>query len=158
MYILLFMSASRPLRPAEARELQRCACLNLRQAARAVTQLYDDMLRPTGLRATQFSLLTVIRLTGGASIGTLADTAVMDRTTLTRNLKLLEEKKLVRSEGSDDARVRLVTLTPAGEAKLAAAQPYWEEAQRRMTKSVGRSELDRLLEGLAAAIAAGQAR
>jgi DNA-binding MarR family transcriptional regulator len=139
-------------------ELLRCACLNLRQATRAVTQLYDDILRPSGLRATQFSLLSVIRLTGGASIGTLAEAAVMDRTTLTRNLKLLADKKLIRIEEGDDARVHLVTLTPAGEARLDAALPYWEEAQARMTESLGRPELDRLLEGLAAAVAAGQAR
>jgi DNA-binding MarR family transcriptional regulator len=147
-----------PPTPAEANELRRCACLNLRQATRAVTQLYDDMLRPSGLRITQFSLLTVIRLTGGASIGTLADAAVMDRTTLTRNLKLLADVKLIRIEEGDDARVRLVTLTREGEARLAAAQPHWEDAQKRMTKSLGRPELDRLLQGLSAAIAAGQAR
>jgi DNA-binding MarR family transcriptional regulator len=149
-------ASPRPLIAAEARELRRCACLNLRQATRAVTQLYDDMLRPVGLRITQFSLLTVIRLTGGASIGTLAEAAVMDRTTLTRNLKLLEDMRLIRSDEGEDARVRLVTLTPAGEAKLAAAQPYWEEAQHHMTKSLGRPGLDRLLEGLSAAVAAGQ--
>jgi DNA-binding MarR family transcriptional regulator len=144
--------------PAEADELHRCACLNLRQATRAVTQLYDEFLRPSGLRATQFSLLSVIRLTGGASIGALADTAVMDRTTLTRNLKLLEDMKLIRSVEGEDARVRLVTLTPAGEARLEAARPHWEEAQAHMTKSLGRAELDRLLRGLSSAVAAGQAR
>jgi DNA-binding MarR family transcriptional regulator len=144
--------------PADANELRRCACLNLRQAARAVTQFYDDVLRPSGLRSTQFSLLSVIGLTGGASIGTLADAAVMDRTTLTRNLKLLADMKLIRIEEGDDARVRLVTLTPAGEARLTAAQPYWEQAQEHMTKALGRTELERLRQGLSGAIAAVQAR
>lgn len=145
-------------RSAEAEELRRCACLNLRQATRAVTQLYDDILRPSGLRATQFSLLSVVRLMGGASIGALAETAVMDRTTLTRNLKLLEEMKLIRTAEGKDARVRLVTLTAAGEARLAAARPYWEEAQAHMTRSLGHAELDRLLRGLSGAVQAGQAR
>jgi DNA-binding MarR family transcriptional regulator len=139
-------------------EFRRCACLNLRQATRAVTQLYDDVLRPSGLRVTQFSLLSVIRLTGGSSIGTLAEAAVMDRTTLTRNLKLLADRKLIRIEEGEDARVRLVTLTAAGEAKLEAARPYWEKAQEHMTTSLGGPELDRLLEGLAGAVAAGQVR
>ncbi len=153
------MTASRHhLTPAEALDLRQCACLNLRQATRAVTQLYDDFLRPTGLRITQFSLLAVIKITGGASIGDLADAAVMDRTTLTRNLKLLETMKLIRSAEGDDARVRLVTLTKAGEARLAAAQPYWEKAQRHMTERLGRPELGRLLAGLSGAVAAGQSR
>jgi DNA-binding MarR family transcriptional regulator len=119
--------------------------------------LYDDMLRPSGLRATQFSLLAVIRLTGSGTITALADAAVMDRTTLTRNLKPLAEAGLVAVRAGDDARVREVTLTAAGRARLAAAQPCWEKAQRRMTDALGQPRMDRLLADLASAVAAGQA-
>jgi DNA-binding MarR family transcriptional regulator len=141
---------------AETPDLRDCACFSIRRAARAVTQLYDDMLRPSGLRATQFSLLAVIRLTGTGTITALADAAVMDRTTLTRNLKPLAEAGLVAVREGDDARVREVTLTAAG-ARLAAAQPYWEKAQRRMTDALGQPWMDRLLADLSSAVAAGKA-
>src|SRR4051812_38930012 len=95
--------------------VQRCTCFNLRKAARAVTQLYDEVMRPTGLRATQFSLLSVVWIAGRISITALAEAAVMDRTTLKRNLELLERAGLVRIQPGEDARVREVSLTPAAE-------------------------------------------
>jgi DNA-binding MarR family transcriptional regulator len=115
------------------------------------------MLRPSGLRATQFSLLAVIRLMGTGTITALADAAVMDRTTLTRNLKPLAEGGLVAIREGDDARMRKVTLTAAGRARLAAAQPYWEQAQRRMSDALGGPRMDRLRADLARAVAAGRA-
>src|SRR5215207_10827262 len=109
--MLLSMPASREPSRAPAPDLRQCACFNVRKSARAVTQLYDDILRPSGLRVTQFSLLTVVRLLGRATIGGLADAAVMDRTTLTQNLKLLSRAGLIVIRQGDDARVREVTLT-----------------------------------------------
>ena len=148
-----------PHRPARADlpDLSTCACFNVRKAARAVTQRYDDALRPAGLRATQFSLLAVVHMTGGGSIGRLADEAVMDRTTLTRNLQLLEADGLIAVAAGDDARVREVALTAAGRAKLAAALPRWAAAQRQMAEAMGTGKFERLLEDLASAVAAGQA-
>jgi DNA-binding MarR family transcriptional regulator len=134
--------------------VQGCACFNLRKASRAVTQLYDEILRPTGLRATQLSLLTVIRLHGTVSITRLAEAAVMDRTTVARNLDLLEREGLVRIQPGEDARVREVTLTPAAHARLDAALPYWEKAQAEITRRMGSEGMDRLLLGLSAAVAA----
>lgn len=139
-------------------ELRNCACFNLRKAARAVTQLYNDSLRPCGLRVTQFSLLTVIRLTGGASMTTLAGAAVMDRTTLARNLGVLARKGLIELRAGGDARVREVTLTAAGRAKLSAAERYWVQAQTHMTHVLGRARLARLLVDLKTTVEAGQAR
>jgi DNA-binding MarR family transcriptional regulator len=81
----------------------------------------------------------------------------MDRTTLTRNLKLLAAAGLIVIREGDDARVREVTLTAAGSARLAAAQPYWERAQRRMAEALGPARLARLLGDLSAAVAAAQA-
>ncbi|MGH9262553.1 MAG: MarR family winged helix-turn-helix transcriptional regulator [Acidimicrobiales bacterium] len=139
-------------------DLHDCACFNLRKAARAVTQLYDDVLRPTGLRVTQFSLLAVIRLSGVTGITALATAAVMDRTTLTRNLRVLAKKGLIQIRDGDDARVREVTLTAGGRAKLAAAQPYWEQAQSHMTSVLGRARMAGLLAHMADAVEAGRAR
>jgi len=136
--------------------VQRCTCFNLRKAARAVTQLYDEFMRPTGLRATQFSLLTVIRIAGRISITALAQEAVMDRTTLKRNLELLEREGLVRIQPGDDARVCEVTLTPAAQKKLAAALPYWTRAQNHVTRKLGPARSDQLLSNLSAAIGAAQ--
>src|SRR3954469_8883577 len=89
----------------------RCTCFNLRKAARAVTQMYDEFLRPSGLRSTQFSLLMLIRGEGPIRITDLAERAVMDRTTLKRNVELLEREGLARVEAGEDARVREVRLT-----------------------------------------------
>src|SRR5688572_31775668 len=89
--------------PSDQAAVQCCTCFNLRKAARAVTQLYDDILRPSGLRATQFSLLMLIRGAGRLQLTELAEAAVMDRTTLKRNLALLEREGLVRIEPGDDA-------------------------------------------------------
>ena len=121
-----------------------------------MTRLYDDILRPSGLRATQFSLLTVVRLLGEATIGGLAEAAVMDRTTLTRNLKLLAAAGLIMIREGADARVREVTLTAAGRARLAAAEPRWALAQRRLTEAMGPARMARLLEDLSATIAASK--
>ncbi len=148
------MTPSAPPQPdARTAAVLRCTCLNLRKATRAVTQFYDDVLRPTGLRMTQFSLLMLIRGAGRVRITDLAEAAVMDRTTLKRNLALLERDGLVRIEPGDDARVREVVLTKMAETRLVAAFPYWERAQTRITGKLGQGRADRLLGDLAAAIA-----
>jgi DNA-binding MarR family transcriptional regulator len=130
----------------------RCTCFNLRKAARAVTQMYDEFLRPSGLRATQFSLLMLIRGLGPIRITDLADKAVMDRTTLKRNVELLEREGLVRIEAGEDARVREVRLANAAEERLAKALPLWQRAQAHVTGELGRGRTDRLLADLSAAV------
>lgn len=131
-----------------------CACFNVRKAARAVTQFYDDMLRPSGLRTTQLTLLMLLRGHGEMSINHLAKAAVADRTTLTRNLALLEDRKLVRIRSGDDARMRIVELTAAGDEAAAAAYPLWQKAQAVVTKRMGQESLERLLGELSAAVRA----
>ena len=133
-----------------------CTCFNLRKAARAVTQLYDEALRPSGLRATQFSLLSVIGALGTVSISALAEEAVMDRTTLTRNLNLLEQDGLVRIEPGEDARVREVSLTPVAHRKLAKARRFWRKAQAHMIHTLGSGRVRRLLGDLSNAVGAAQ--
>ena len=116
----------------------RCTCFLLRRAARRVTQLYDDRLRPLGLRTTQYSLLAVLRGAESIALGELAARMSMDRTTLTRNLKPLSDAGWVAAvaDPADRRRTRLA-LTPSGRATLRAAVPVWREAQRVLREQVG---------------------
>ena len=145
-----------PLDRASLDAVQQCACFNIRKAARAVTQRYDDHLRPSGLRATQFSLLTVLAVMETATITDLAEQAVMDRTTLKRNLELLEEQGLVRIRPGADARVREVSLTRAAHQRLAEAFPHWQAAQAEVTRSLGEGRFHRLLSDLSSTVASVQ--
>jgi DNA-binding MarR family transcriptional regulator len=139
-------------------QVRHCACFNLRMASRAVTQYYDQVLEPSGLRITQFSLLAVIQLVGAASISQLADATVMDRTTLARNLEVLAREKLVRIRPGSDGRVREVSLTRAARLKLDAAFPLWEKAQTEMAERLGAERMERMSADLSAAIRAAQAQ
>jgi DNA-binding MarR family transcriptional regulator len=114
-----------------------CACFNLRKAARAITHLYDEMLRPTGLRTTQFTLLVATKMLEPITVTRLAKMGVMDRTTLTRNLRPLEKQVLVQIALGKDQRTRVVTLTPEGQKALARAFPLWKKAQTRVIKELG---------------------
>ncbi|MFQ5520815.1 MAG: MarR family winged helix-turn-helix transcriptional regulator [Candidatus Methylomirabilia bacterium] len=130
-----------------------CACANLRRAARAVTQLYDEALRPTGLRVTQLTLLVAARRLEPVTVTRLAEATVMDRTTLTRDLKPLEREGFIRIEPGGDRRVREVTLTDQGRKALARALPLWEKAQSRVATGLGQARLRRLLSDLSATVA-----
>jgi DNA-binding MarR family transcriptional regulator len=132
---------------------QVCACFNLRKAARAVTQLYEEVLRPSGLRGTQFALLVATKTLEPVTVKRLAKAMVMDRTTLTRDLKPLEKQGLLTVEVGEDRRERKVTLTLQGQQVLARALPLWEKAQARIEKGLGQERLQRLLTDLSAAVA-----
>jgi|ERR1700739_3134724 DNA-binding MarR family transcriptional regulator len=114
-----------------------CTCFSLRKTTRAITQLYDEALRPTGLRVTQFSLLIATVMLESVTVTRLAEIGVMDRTTLTRNLKPLEKKGLIKVTPGDDQRTRVVTLTTHGKEALSKALPLWEKAQARVIKELG---------------------
>ena len=119
-------------------DLTNCACLNLRKTARMVAQFYDQRLLPSGLRATQFSLLAMLDGVGPISITHLADQMGMDRTTLTRNIKLLERDGLSTWEaGEKDARVRMLSLTKKGRQAMQKTLPYWEVAQADFLEKYG---------------------
>jgi DNA-binding MarR family transcriptional regulator len=135
-----------PLEIAECKEIGRtCACFKVRKAARAITKLYEEVLRPSGLRATQFSLLMATRVMGPVTVVKLAQVMVMDRTTLTRNLQLLETRGLITIKPGEDRREREVNLTAEGMEVLAKAVPLWEEAQERVQKGLGEERLQNLL-------------
>jgi DNA-binding MarR family transcriptional regulator len=111
-----------------------CACRNLRRSARAVTQLYDETLRPSGLRITQFTLLVAVAIREPVAITQLADTLALDRTTLARDLGPLTERGLVEITAGEDRRRRLVRLTRAGREAIGRAYPLWQRAQARMVE------------------------
>ncbi|HUF65586.1 MAG TPA: MarR family transcriptional regulator [Gemmatimonadaceae bacterium] len=94
-----------------------------------MTRVYEEKLRPHGLRATQFSVLAALALKGPTPIGTLADFLVLERTTLTRGAALMAKKGWLDVASSTDARERPLRLTAAGRRKLEAALPAWNEAQ-----------------------------
>lgn len=129
--------------------LKTCTCLAVRRASRAVSQAYDEALAPQGITSGQFTLLAQIKLRGQSTISSLARRLVMERTTLTRNLRLLQDREMVAlTEGAEDKRKRLVGLTDHGEVVLARAMPYWEAAQDRLMQQLGRSGWTRALEAL----------
>ncbi|HEU6436099.1 MAG TPA: MarR family transcriptional regulator [Nitratidesulfovibrio sp.] len=124
---------------------QQCVCNGLRRAARAVTRLYDSHLAPSGLRATQFSILAALETTGPIILGKLAERLVTERTTLTRNLSLLEARGLVQAAAGKDQRQRYISITPEGREALNAALPYWDLAQSFLRSRLGEGRLDALL-------------
>lgn len=134
---------------AKCKEIGRtCACYQVRKASRAITKLYEEVLRPIGLRATQFSLLMATRVLGPVTVVKLAQVTVMDRTTLTRNLQVLEKRGLIMINRGEDRREREVTLTMSGTEVLAKAIPLWEAAQERVRQGLGEEKMRNLLDNL----------
>jgi DNA-binding MarR family transcriptional regulator len=114
-----------------------CTCSALRRATRAVTTTYDAALRPVGLRVTQFAILRLLQRLGPTPVTRRAAEAALERTTMGRNLDPLERRGLVRiAPGAADARERVVVLTEAGGEAIAAATPYWRDAQARINARV----------------------
>ncbi len=115
-----------------------CHCFAVRSAARHVTQFYDQLLEPTGLRITQYSILAMLKRLGPLTINALAKVLQTDRTTLGRNILPLERDGLIRIEqGASDRRARELHLTTAGEKRLQAARPAWLKAQATFESSFG---------------------
>ena len=133
-----------------------CACFNLRKAARAVTQLYEAVLAPTGIHATQFSVLVALALADGAPLSRVAEALVMDRTTLTRNLRPLARRGWVRIEAGEDRRERNLSLTRSGRAALERALPLWQQAQVRLHEGLGDARWERLLADLPSVVTTAQ--
>jgi DNA-binding MarR family transcriptional regulator len=116
---------------------QPCVCAAMRMATRSVTQFYDNALRPSGLRSTQFHILSVIAAAGPATVTQLIKLLVMDQTTLTRSLALLERNGLLKQAPNPDARVKSVQLTKKGVRALEKAEPRWASAQKKMLSAIG---------------------
>ncbi len=141
--------------PTDAQpRVEDCNCLAVRQAARHVTQFYDQFLAPCGLRTTQFSILAKLKRIGPMTINALAGDLVMDRTTLGRNILPLEREGLIAVvQGRSDRRSKELRLTDAGVARLCAALKGWAQAQAQFDAVFGgarTSDLRALLRAVAA--------
>jgi DNA-binding MarR family transcriptional regulator len=132
-----------------------CACDGLRRASRGVTQRYEAVVGESGLRVTQVPILVALGLAGDLTVTALAGALALDRTTLTRNLRVLEDRELVRTYADEeDARVRIVSLTADGSTALRAALERWETVQDEVQERFGSERLRALLGELAALSAA----
>lgn len=121
-----------------------CNCYALRRATRRVTQLYDHLLAPLGLRATQHALLIEIERRGPISLMPLADAMVMDRATLGHNIRPLEADGYLALSVGRDRRSREVSLTKSGRKILAKSKPLWQRAQAVFASEIGPKEAARL--------------
>lgn len=114
-----------------------CASFNFRRTARAVTRIYDAALQDSGIRSTQFAILVGIAKNHPVSIGTLADVLVIDRTTLTRSLRLLKKEGLISISNRSTMRQRFLNVTPKGNRILSRSVPLWRAAHERFVATVG---------------------
>lgn len=113
-----------------------CVALHVRMTARAVTRAYDEAMRPSGLKVTQFALLAALSVGQFRSVTELAEALALERTSLTRNLQLLAAEGLIQPVACA-GRATPYAVTPAGEAALERAKPYWVAAQQRLEGGLG---------------------
>jgi DNA-binding MarR family transcriptional regulator len=141
-------------RVTEEEAAKTCLCCKTRMAARAVTRAYDRALRSTGLRITQFTILVAASVAGGVALGQLAEILGLERTTLTRNLALLEKEGLIQII-HQDGRTRNALIAPAGKARLNAALPLWNRAQEKLQQKLGHEKWRKLQDDLTVLANAG---
>ena len=146
-----------PTNTSDAIHPQNCICLGVRRAARAVTRVYEEALKSSDLKATQFSLLSYLAQSGAASFPEITSYLSLDQSTLTRNLRPLERRGLVAVRPGPDRRTRTITLTAKGRRLYDQVLPLWERVQGAVVEQLGRSgwgdlrgALDRLVGGLRA--------
>jgi DNA-binding MarR family transcriptional regulator len=123
-----------------------CMCGSFRRTSRALTQLYEDALRPLGLRATQLTVLQVLSRAGEVSQGQLGQMLAMDSTSLTRTLAIMQRHGWITQRRGSDKRERWLRLATAGEAQLQRAAPVWEKVQSRLRSQLGQQAWNSLLQ------------
>lgn len=121
-----------------------CYCGSIRQASRIVTQLYDQALKPSGLKVTQFGILRLLSAYPGLTTGDIAEALAMDSTTLTRTLKIIQDNAWIEARPGEDRRERHWTVTPAGKERLDEAVPLWKNAQKEFAQLASDVDLDGL--------------
>lgn len=119
-----------------------CYCTQFRRSANALTHIYDDALRPIGLKITQLTLLRGLDRLGEATYNQIAAELALDKTTISRNIKLLIDAGWVRISADEDARFKVASLSPDGRRMLKKAEPYWNAAQTQVER-----ELKKFLKG-----------
>lgn len=127
---------------------EACTCVELRKAARSITLLYDNAFKSSGLLSTQLGVLDVICNSDSTRISDLAEKQGMDRTTLTRNLSVLERQGFIKISPGRDHRTRIVTATQKGRSAVAKAIPLWNEVQRKVKQQMGENSWRELMQNL----------
>jgi DNA-binding MarR family transcriptional regulator len=125
-----------------------CTCGELRKAARAITLLYDNAFKSSGLLSTQFGVLQIIYNIDSIRISDLAGKLGMDRTTLTRNLSVLERQGFIQISQGKDHRTRIVKATQKGRSTVAKAILLWNEVQRKVKQKMGENSWHELMQNL----------
>ncbi len=121
-------------------------CASFRRTARALTQLYEEAMRPLGLRATQLTILQVLERVGEVSQRRLGDMLAMDSTSLTRTLAIMRRAGWLSEKRGEDRRERRIQLSKAGAVKLSRALPLWEKVQSRLRRKLGKQQWESLLQ------------
>ena len=127
---------------------EACTCGELRKAARAITLLYDNAFKSSGLLSTQLGVLDAICNAESIKISDLAEKQGMDRTTLTRNLSVLEREGYIRISTGNDHRTRIVVITNKGRNAVARAIPLWNDVQRTVKQQMGENSWRELMQNL----------
>ncbi len=117
-----------------------CACATARRAARVLTQFYSGQMRSADIEASQFALLTALDKRPGCNQEVIGRMLAFEKTTLSRNLKLLERKGWIEPSPAKDRRARGFSVTAAGRERLEAAQAGWSNAQEQLRSKMGAEE------------------
>jgi DNA-binding MarR family transcriptional regulator len=133
----MYMHLSSMDKPPKSLPNLPCLCATFRRTARALSQLYDEALRPLGVKTTQFTILQALSLTGEVSQGRLGEILALDSTTLTRTLAIMKRRKWVAMRQGRDGRERLISLSTAGRRQLELASPAWQAVQDRLRSQLG---------------------
>ncbi|MGB2663955.1 MAG: MarR family winged helix-turn-helix transcriptional regulator [Candidatus Acidiferrum sp.] len=123
-----------------------CMCGNFRRTSRALTQLYENALRPFGMRATQLTILQALARTGEVSRRKLGEILAMDSTSLTRTLAIMRRRGWIRERPGEDRRERLLRLANAGQKQLERVLPAWEKVQSRLRRQLGEQVWNKLFQ------------
>jgi DNA-binding MarR family transcriptional regulator len=122
-----------------------CMCASLRRASRTLSQFYEEALRPTGLRGTQFTILQTLSIAGEVTQGQLGHILALDSTTLTRTLTIMSRHGWIAKQRGRDRREWRMRLSTAGETQFKKALPYWEKAQTKVRRRLGGELSDNLM-------------
>jgi DNA-binding MarR family transcriptional regulator len=123
----------------------QCACTRVRRAARVLTGLYDEALATTGLNIAQFALLRAVGRLEAPNLSELGEEMALDRSTLGRNVQVLQRMELLEVSQADDLRARRITLTSKATRLVESCLPRWERAQRTVETRLGKTGVATLL-------------
>jgi len=129
----------------DATKVEMCTLNHLRKVTRAVGKINDAALAPVDLKSTQFSLLVTIIKCGNIPLSQLAKILVMERTTLTRNLKPLIAKGYIETRTEKDKRFRIISISEEGRKVITLATPLWKASQLSLVKKLGNDRWSRIM-------------